>query len=73
MKRIIKLVIKLILFTIIGAAFLYVSPIVIVMALSHILLVWAKNDTPLRTCAKKLLKEYIDDFNIYKFIFKSGD
>lgn len=70
MKRIIKLVIKLILFTIIGAALLYVSPIVLVMLMSHILLVWAKNDTPLRTCAKKLLKEYIDDFNIYKIIFK---
>ena len=73
MKRIIKFIIKCILFTILGAAVLYVSPIIIAMLMSHILLVWAKNDTPLRTCAKKLLKEYIDDFNIYKFIFKSGD
>lgn len=70
MKRIIKFIIKLILFTIIGAALLYVSPIVLVMLMSHILLVWAKNDTSLRTCAKKLLKKYIDDFNIYKIIFK---
>lgn len=70
MKRIIKLVIKLILFTIIGAAVLYVSPIVLVILMSHILLVWAKNDTPLLTCAKKLLKEYIDDFNVYKIVFK---
>lgn len=73
MKRIIKLVIKLILFTIIGAALLYVSPIIIVIALSHILLVWSKNDIPLRTCAKKLLKEYAEDFNVYNFVFKSGD
>lgn len=45
MKRIIKFIIKLILFTIIGAALLYVSPIVLVILMSHILLVWAKNDT----------------------------
>lgn len=70
MKRIIKFIIKLILFTILGAALLYVSPIVIAMLMSHILFVWAKNDTPLRTCAKKLLKEYIEEFNVYKFVFK---
>lgn len=70
MKRIIKLVIKLILFTIIGAAFLYVSPLVIVIAMFNILFVWAKNDTPLLTCAKKVLKEYIEDFNFYKIVFK---
>jgi hypothetical protein len=73
MKRIIKFIIKLILFTILGAAVLYTSPIIIALLMSHILLVWAKNDTPLLTCAKRLLKEYADDFNLYKFIFKSGD
>lgn len=63
MKRIIKLVIKLILFTILGAASLYVSPIVIIVAMSHILLVWAKN----------VLKEYIDTFNVYNIVFKPDD
>ena len=73
MKRIIKLVIKLILFTILGAALLYVSPIVIILLMSNILLMWSKNDIPLRTCAKKLLKEYAEDFNVYNFVFKSGN
>ena len=73
MIRIIKFIIKCILFTIIGAAFLFSSPVAIIMTMAHILFVWAKNDTPFLTCAKVGLTSYLDTFNPYRIVFKKDD
>ena len=65
-----KLIIKIIMFTILGAFFLYALPALLLIALGFTLVKYGKEDEPFMEIAKESFGEVFACFNPIRIVFK---
>ena len=65
-----KLIIKIIMFIILGAFFLYALPVLVLIALGFTLVKYGKEDEPFMKIAKGEFGSVFDCFNPIRIVFK---
>lgn len=65
-----KLIVKIIMFIILGAFFLYALPVLVLIALGFTLVKYGKEDEPFMEIAKESFGEVFGCFNPIRIVFK---
>jgi hypothetical protein len=65
-----KLIIKIVMFIILGAFFLYALPVLVLLALGFTLIKYGKEDEPFMEIAKESFGEVFGCFNPIRIVFK---
>jgi hypothetical protein len=65
-----KLIIKIVMFIILGAFFLYALPVLVLLALGFTLIKYGKEDEPFMKIAKESFGEVFGCFNPIRIVFK---
>lgn len=65
-----KLIIKIVMFIILGAFFLYALPVLVLIALGFTLIKYGKEDEPFMKIAKESFGEVFGCFNPIRIVFK---
>lgn len=65
-----KLIIKIIMFIILGAFFLYALPVLVLIALGFTLVKYGKEDEPFMEIAKESFGEVFECLNPIRIVFK---
>lgn len=65
-----KLIVKIIMFIVIGAFFLYALPVILLIALGSTLVKYGKGDDPFMKIAKEEFGSIFECFNPIRIVFK---
>lgn len=65
-----KLIVKIIMFIVIGAFFLYALPVILLIALGSALVKYGKGDDPFMKIAKEEFRSIFECFNPIRIVFK---